>query len=662
MHIDKARRPKAWLFWTGLLLASLILIVALFGSVESSRALSPLAAGVTKTVDPASVLPGQTPAPLYTVTFSNPATTTLILDWITDTLPSGFLFVSMHPSSDWLQPPVDSTGPDIVWQGPITVPATSTLSLVYSIYVPASVPRSTIPYVNSIIATAGETTIGPATAGLLVGGPTLGVTKSASPTRLLPGQTTDYAVTLANTGELTGTLAVISDTLDPSLTFVQMLPGSDVTAPPTQVGDTLVWSGPFTLPVGTDLALNYQVDTSTAAGWHWPCNEVTALAGGTLVGPARACVEVGPEKAFLYLPIILKNVRWAQFTIAKSVTPDTVTDLPGQVVEYTVTIANVGDRPGKLAAVVDTLPAGFTYLDMAPGSDVTADPTGTTGTIRWAGPFNVVGGGQLRLIYKVAPSQTVGQYSNSANVETLVGKPPAGPAHALVTVERGLLLEEHFDSTIDHWTKFLNYWRLLPQQWYWEQNTGLTGGGANHKCCDWNKEAEDAVLMWEGAGAEQWTDYRVEAKINFREGDGPVGLWVRGQHDFRDDDSGQWITGYYVVVGGRGTADQHTVKIAQLQTATDCWDAACDNPGNLYDFNNPHELTSVQLPGTFTRGVWHTIAVEVRGANIKVWWDGELSLDYTDPKEPFLTGTVGFKTYKADWISFDDMIVTPLAP
>ncbi len=59
------------------------------------------------------------------------------------------------------------------------------------------------------------------------------LTKSASPTRLLPGETTDYTVTLANSGQVTATLQVISDTLDPSLTFVQMLPGSDITATPS---------------------------------------------------------------------------------------------------------------------------------------------------------------------------------------------------------------------------------------------------------------------------------------------------------------------------------------------------------------------------------------------------------------------------------------------
>jgi hypothetical protein len=54
------------------------------------------------------------------------------------------------------------------------------------------------------------------------------------------------------------------------------------------------------------------------------------------------------------------------------------------------------------------------------------------------------------------------------------------------------------------------------------------------------------------------------------------------------------------------------------------------------------------------------VAIEVRGANIKVWLDGDLYIDFTDPKEPFLTGTVGFKTHLADTATYDDVVVTPL--
>ncbi len=227
--------------------------------------------------------------------------------------------------------------------------------------------------------------------------------------------------------------------------------------------------------------------------------------------------------------------------------------------------------------------------------------------------------------------------------------------------EQSVLLAEDFDDGISRWTKFLNYWRLTEAQWYWGQNDGIGGSGAaDHACCaDPAHEAEDAVLMYLGEGAESWTDYRIEAKLNLHQGLGPVGLWVRGQYE-PSDIRCQWMTGYYVVVGGRATADYHTVKISQMQTATDCWSAACDNPENLYCFNNPHEMASVQMPGPLTREAWHTLMVEVRGANIKVWFDGEPSLDFSDPKEPFLIGTVGLKSYKADWISYDDIVVTPL--
>ena len=98
MQTSRTRDSKAWLFWTGLLLASLILTVQVFVSTGSSQALSPLAAGVTKTVEPPSIPPGQTLAPHYTVTFSNPATTTLILDWVTDTLPADWLDPMARPA------------------------------------------------------------------------------------------------------------------------------------------------------------------------------------------------------------------------------------------------------------------------------------------------------------------------------------------------------------------------------------------------------------------------------------------------------------------------------------------------------------------------------------------------------------------------------------
>jgi hypothetical protein len=282
---------------------------------------------------------------------------------------------------------------------------------------------------------------------------------------------------------------------------------------------------------------------------------------------------------------------------------------------------------------------------------------------------------QRRLIYRVTPSQTEGQYTNAVNVTAQQAFVPVQPAVATVTVEKGILLEDHFENGMDRWTRFTNYWRVKdPNQWYGEMGDGVNdSGAATHDCYVGTQVADDALLMYLGEGAEQWTDYRVETKMLLRGGcdeEGgllpgggyPIGLWVRGQYE-PSDTRAQWVTGYYVVVGGGYGGKHHYVRLSQIQTATDCREQACENPENLYNFNNTYLLTETTgLEGEFSRWVWHTLVVEVRGARIQVWLDGEAVIDYTDDKEPFLTGTVGFKTFKSQTASFDDIIVTPLNP
>jgi uncharacterized repeat protein (TIGR01451 family) len=663
----KLARSRAWLFWTGIFLAGAMLAVALAGGLKSSQALSPIGdIEISKAVNMPSAAPGQAPAPLYTITITNPGATELILEAITDTLPSGFVFIDMHPTSGWQALPDDVVEPEIAWHGPITIAASGALSLCYSVDT-ISVAPSTTPYVNRVEAmTSDGTPVGPASAPLLIGVTDLSVQKEAWPTRVLNGEPVTYTVVFANGGHLTGTVETISDTLDPRLTFVGMIASSDVMTPPQNIAGTLVWKGPFDVPALGDLTLRYQVQTPGGSTWHFPFNRVVADARDGTLGPAETRITVGPEKAYVYLPAVIRRFTPAYFTVSKSAFPTTVTTNAGEVVTYTVTIKNEGDTPGTLSTVYDTLPPGFSYIDMAASSDVQADPAGTQGTITWSGPWTMPSGSQKRLVYLVSASQTEGQYTNYANVTSPNAPVPDQPASATVIVERGILLEDHFESgtKLDQWTEFLNYkYRLAAGQWYWGANDGYLGTGAATQDAyrvD-GKEAEDALLMYLGPGAEEWTDYRVETKIIFRTNNYPHGLWVRGQYeDVGDDDPAGWVTGYYIMVGGSVNADTHFVSLKQMQTEDDCWDQACNNPGNLYDFNNPHELTITKKDGKFERHRWYTIVVEVRGANIQVWLDGVKYIDYNDTKEPFLTGTIGLKTFKANTVSFDDVLVTPL--
>lgn len=380
------------------------------------------------------------------------------------------------------------------------------------------------------------------------------------------------------------------------------------------------------------------------------------------------------------VPLACKEYAEARFTVVKSVTPDRLVSVPAAIVTYTVTIVNVGKEPGEINAVLDTLPEGFTFQSMvAAQSDVDLAPTGTTGTIRWIGPWSMAASQQMRLVYTVRASETPGTYNNQANVEVLVGKAPAGPASATVTILPKILLQEDFNNGIGRWTEFLNYkYRLAPGQWYWGPYDGIGGSGAlSHDALRVRgKVAGDALMMYLQDGAQDWTNYRVQTEQYLTGGvtadgqlepeDGfPIGLWVRG-HYRESQVNGQWVTGYYVVVKSSGNPAVHWVRLAQPQIPGDCT-TACDNPDTQYAFNNVKVLCDwyqngcgTAFPGEYQHFQWYTLTVEVRGNNIKAWLNGELAFDYTDDNQPFLTGTIGLKVHETKIASFDNLIVTEL--
>jgi uncharacterized repeat protein (TIGR01451 family) len=508
----------------------------------------------------------------------------------------------------------------------------------------------------------------------------LALDKDAFPLQVTAGDLVTYTVTISNSGQMTATVETIVDTLDARLSFDGMLAAGDIVSPPLVVANTLTWTGPFTVPPTSTLTLRYQVQTASSSDAYQACNSVAITPADTTL-PQEMCVDVEGKTYFAYLPFITNDWTFGRLTVAKSVSPEMVEAGTDAEVIYTVTIANVGDTGGALRTITDTLPAGLTFLGMVvPDSDVAANPVGTTGTLIWSGNWAMPPGQQLDLVYRVRANVPTGEHTNQVQVAADLLVVPRTPASATLTAEPGTLMEEYFDDPatgISRWTKFMNYWRLEEGQWYWGASQGVGGSGAATQDC-WlgdRKVAEDALLMYLQPGAEEWTDYRLETKLLLRggvtekdgniivieEGGYPVGLWVRGQYeDVGSADTGGWVTGYYIVIGGRPTSDTMFVRLSQLQTLTDCWDLACSNPHNLYDFNNPHALYEVKLNRSFKRYTWYTLAVEVRGDNIKVFFENELVIDYTDVKEPFLTGTVGFKTYKSKTVSFDNVIVTPL--
>ncbi len=255
---------------------------------------------VTKTVEPTELDIGDYMLVTYEVVFTNSATETVTLDRITDTLPSGFVFA--NPAvGDQAGDPVDTTEPDIVWEG-VSVPATGTLTMRYHVWANGQSGE----HYNSIVASAGGVTVGPARAKLEIEGirtfvpivftnytppaPVWEVSKTATPTEVEPGETATYQVQIDNTGNASGTLSKISDALPSGFTFVAMLTGSDVTSPPSGTTGTVSWDGPWTLSPGSGLTLIYRV---TTGGGGYQVNTVTIYdSSGHAVGTASSTIAV----------------------------------------------------------------------------------------------------------------------------------------------------------------------------------------------------------------------------------------------------------------------------------------------------------------------------------------------------------------------------------
>ncbi|HSJ59299.1 MAG TPA: PKD domain-containing protein [Anaerolineae bacterium] len=733
------RGSRAAMLWTGILLMAVLATALVAASYHSPALAQQDGVEVSKEASAVSISPTDLPYTLYyTVTFSNSNESDVVLAVVTDTLPTGFSFITVENPVEWTWP-VAASEPTLVWAGPITVPATSTLSLVYSVEVAESVPPALEAYVNNLEAeTVSALYLGPASAPVYVRAPELALTKSASHTRVEPGDVVTFTVTLENSGFQTATVTAITDTLDAGLAFEQMVAGPD----PVEQESTLLWTGTIEVPPLSSEVLVYRVSTGADVAWVDLCNQVEVAADGQMLGPEQTCFLVRPDKVHAYLPIVHKDFRFARIEVTRSVAPTVAAT--NQVVLYSAALKNVGETTGRIVKISDTLPAGFTFVAMAASSDVKTAPTVTGGTMVWTGDWAMAPNYTLDVIYEVRVAGPAGDYTSSIVVDAVQAHEPLEPATVslriedviagldatndgptfegdpttlsasvtggtnvvytwdfgdgttgtgqqvthiypavgdytatvnanngvssatdttVVTIEPAVLIDEDFEDGWEDWTEFLNYHRLAPGQWYWDADDGFNGsGGMTQNCYAVEpKEAEDALLMWLQPGAEEWTDYRMETRIILRTNNYPHGVWVRGQYeDVGDEDTAGWVTGYYIMVGGSATGTTHYVSLKQLQTVEDCWDMACNNPQNLYDFNNPHELTYTKKDGKLERYRWYKLTVEVRGHNIKAWLDDVLYIDYNDTKYPFLTGTVGVKTFKANTVSFDDIVVTPL--
>ncbi len=649
-------------------IALLVLAMGILLGQGMGQAQTPTADLVaTKSVEPSLVTPGETV--IYTVELSNTTGVTLEISSLVDTLADGFEYVGLAPGSEWGTEPWDRIPPQIQWAGPIPVPMSDTLTVRYYVHVRNDVPLSPSPYMNTVVATVGGQSY-TAQTGLLVAKGKVTADKTVTPNRVKPGEIVTYTVTFNNSGYVPVPLAVVTDILPADVTFVAMTANSDVSTPPIGVSGTITWPGPMTIPSHAGFVVEYQAAMPVTSDTLALQNEAWGQLGdGTIVGPAGAEVVVATSNPMtVALPLIFRDWAPPAFTVAKTADPTTAyAQTPGALISYMVVFANEGTVPGVLSTIYDTLPVGFTFVQMLPGSDITTAPSGTSGQIIWNGPFTVNGRSSLTLLYQVQASSTAGTYTNSASATATVGRPPSGPASATVKLEEPFLLSEDFESPDPYWQPFLNYWRLNDKQWHYKPEGSEDGSTAlGHTfwlgVSDPLDGAHDALYMYENPEADNWTDYsyRVRAVLFSDDGSnrGQFGIWFRGRHE-PSNLTGRWVTGYYFTV----RPPTKGAYLMQLRTDDECGDDCEYN----YHFSNPLLLKSrnkaelLSLGVSIEWGEWVWLRVDVEGPRIRCYVDDILVFDYYDNVgTTFTEGTVGFVVYIAGDARYDHVIVEPL--
>lgn len=616
---------------------------------------------VTKSVDKPAVAPGE--QVVYTVMISNTTDAPVEVPSVVDTLPDGFGYVGLAWNSDWHGEPWDSIPPDIQWNGPIPVPANDSLALRYWVHVPEGMPLGPEPYTNTVIVSDTYQ----AEAALVVGVGEVLVEKTAVPIRVRPGNSVTYTATFNNDGYAPLQLAKITDALPDDVTFVKMTSNSDVSNPPSGVAGTITWTGPFTVPDDEPLVLEYVTSMPTTEDTLYLQNMVSGQLGdGTVVTDSVEIKVSDTQSSTIHMPLIALGFKPPHFAISKKADPvEVAPESPGELVTYEVVITNKGTLPGELSQIRDTLPAGFTFVRMLSGPP----PSSTSSPITWNGPVQVTGESSLTLRYEVRASSALGTYTNSVVATVSKGTPSSVSATASVEVKEPFLLIEEWTNPSPYWEEYTNYWRNNEEQWFIRSRGSEDGSAAlAHQyyrgVSSRDRGAHDALIMFKGPGAEQWTDYTFEAWAGLLEWDpeqkGQFGMWFRGTGNQVDQIPGKYVTGYYFILKPRekGPGD---IYLMQLRTDQECGDDCAYN----YDFRNPlllahkggnEDLDPLGL--SIKVGNWYVLKVDVEGPRIRCYVNNKLVFDYYDNVgTTFSAGTVGFFTYIAEDARFDHVTV-----
>ncbi|MFD4894141.1 hypothetical protein ACFWNL_27665 [Kitasatospora sp. NPDC058397] len=373
--------------------------------------------GISKVLLTNPVVPGQQIQWRITVTNSGPSRARNVV--VSDTVPSGVTGASMTADTGGTNCPISNgtaTCPavEIPVGGSLSWTLTGTLS-----------PDATTSPTNTATVTGGPDPATPTRTA--VASPTatpspqanLTVSKALLTSPVVPGQQVQWQVTVTNNGPSRARNVVVTDTVPSGVTSASMKADADSTNCPISngtatcpaveipVGGSLTWTLTGTLDAN---ATTTPTNTATVTGGPDPSASThTAMASPTASPSEQASLTV--SKALLTNPVV-----------------------PGQQIQWQVTVTNNGPSRARNVVVTDAVPSGVTGASMKADADSTNCPI-TNGTATCPAVEIPVGGSLTwTLTGTLSPNAT----TTPSNTATVTGGPdPATPTHTAVATPSG---------------------------------------------------------------------------------------------------------------------------------------------------------------------------------------------------------------------------------
>jgi uncharacterized repeat protein (TIGR01451 family) len=396
-------------------------------TVDSNPANNTATAQTTVNTADLAVTKSDTPDPVnagtnlnYTLTLTNNGANFASNVVLSDAIPANTTFVSMMqtsgPAFTLTTPPVGGSGTVTATAVTFAAGASATFTLVVNVN--ASTPNgATITNTVTVSSTTpdpvpGNNSAMQTTAVNAVAD--LAVTKTDIPDPVNGGSNITYALTLTNNGLSDAQTVSLTDVVPANTTFVSMMQTS---------GPAFTLTTPAVGGTGTATA-NIATFASGATATFTLVVNVNAAATGTITNTATVTSTTSDSNPANNTATATTTVSGADLAITKSAGAGPFA--AGGNVNYTITVTNNGPSTATGVTVVDTLPAGSTFVSSTPSQ----------GSCSGTGPVTcnlgtLTNGGTATIALVVTTSTTPGMVTNTATVSSAVSDP--NPANNTAT-------------------------------------------------------------------------------------------------------------------------------------------------------------------------------------------------------------------------------------